>query len=482
MSVNSIFFLLFLPPVVWIHYTLPKRYQYLWLFTASLFFYLSNDIRYIIGLAFCIITTYAAGLLLVKINDSGRKWILLSCIAANLTSLFLFRYLLPDSPFVPLGISFYSLQAIGYIIDVFRGKTAAEKNVIRYAVYIAFFPTVISGPIQRSFDLLPQIKAGRSFDYNKAHSGLYLLFWGYFIKVVIADQLGPMVDFAFKSPEEMPGATLLWATVLYAVQLYCDFAGYSVLAIGTAKMLGFDIGVNFMRPYFSTSVRDFWSRWHISLSTWLKDYVYIPLGGSRKGKCRTQLNLLVTFLVSGMWHGGGVNFMAWGALHGVYRILENLLSGIIPKKLMEDHPGKNASDNSKMHRGWSSMASRIFRIIGTFVLVDFAWLFFKADSLEQAFAILYRIFFCFHFNEMTYYGSYLLGGTRQNLLLMLLGIIVVFAVDYIHERKISIENVMAGKMPTVARWAVYITFALLLLFVAVRNYGQAASTFIYERF
>lgn len=482
MSVNSIFFILFLPLVVWIHFILPKRYQYLWLFAASVFFYLSNDVRFIVGLGFCIITTYAAGLLFGKIKGSGRKWILFSCIVANVISLFLFRYLLLNSPFVPLGISFYSLQAMGYVIDVFRGETAAEKNMIRYAVYVAFFPTIISGPIQRSTDLLPQIRVGRSFDYRKAHSGLYFLLWGYLLKVVMADQLGPMVEFAYKNHETMPGATLLWATALYAVQLYCDFAGYSALAIGTAKMLGFDMNANFMRPYFASSVRDFWNRWHISLSSWLKDYVYIPLGGSRKGKWRTQLNLLVTFLVSGLWHGGGGSFIVWGALHGVYRILENLLSGLLPKRLMENRQGKNASDNSKKHMELFFPASRIFRALITFVLVDFAWLFFRADSVGQAFAILYRIFFCFHFKEMTYYGSYLLGGTKQSLLFMLLGIIVVFAVDFIHERKISIENVMAEKLPVVARWTVYVALTLLLIFVAVRNYGQAASTFIYERF
>ena len=482
MSVNSIFFVFFLPLVVWIHFSLPKRYQYLWLFAASFFFYLSNDVRHIVGLAFCIITTYAAGMLLEKIKGCGRKWILLSCIAANVTSLLLFRYLLSGSPFVPLGISFYSLQAMGYVIDVFRGETSVEKNMIRYAVYVIFFPTVISGPIQRSTDILPQIRTGRSFDYRKVHSGLYYLLWGYLLKVVMADQLGPMVEFAYKKPETMPGATLLWATVLYAIQLYCDFAGYSALAIGTAKMLGFDIGVNFMQPYFASSVRDFWKRWHISLSSWLKDYVYIPMGGSRKGKFRMQLNLFITFFVSGLWHGSGRKFIVWGALHGVYRILENLLSGMFPKSLMKNRQGKNASDNSKKHIGLSSLVSRIFHAMVTFTLVDFAWLFFRSNSVKQAIGILYRIFFCFHLKEMTYYGSYLLGGTKQNLLFILLGIIAVFAVDFIHERKISIEQVMTDKLPVAARWTVYVAFTLLLLFVAVRNYGQAASTFIYESF
>ncbi len=478
MSVISVPFILFLPTVVGINFTLPKKLRTSWLFAAGLLFYLSNDIRYLPGLAFCIVTTYGAGLFLGQSREgSGRKKILALCILANVSALLLWRILLPTSPFVPLGISFFSLQAMGYVIDVYRDRTAAERNFVTYAVYVSFFPTIISGPIQRSRDLLPQLREGRDFDYQKAHSGLYLLLWGYFLKIVMADQIGHMVDYAYGSSQELPGATLLWATVLYSIQLYCDFAGYSALATGTAKMLGFDLRDNFLQPYFVSSVRDFWNRWHISLSSWLRDYVYIPLGGSRKGRLRTQCNLLITFLVSGLWHGAGGNFMVWGALHGFYRILGNIITGAFSKSTSTD-----TCAPQEQHRSLISLAGHGMRILSTFALVDFAWLFFRADSVSHALHILYRIFFRFHFHEMTYYGSYLLGCTKPGLLILFLGLLLVFAVDFLHEKKISMEHIMAHKVLLGARWTIYVAFTLLILLVIVRNYGQMASTFIYERF
>lgn len=478
MSVISVPFILFLPAVVGIHFALPKSVRTSWLFAAGFLFYFFIDLRYLPGLAFCIATTYGAGLFFENRKEGpGRKYILTLCILANVAALLLFRVILPSSPFAPLGISFFSLQAMGYAIDVYKGRISAERNLVTYAVYVAFFPTVISGPIQRSTDLLPQLREGRDFDYQKAHSGLYLLLWGYFLKIVMADQIGPMVDYAYGSSEELPGATLLWATLLYSIQLYCDFAGYSALAIGTAKMLGFDMGENFLQPYFAPSVKEFWSRWHISLSSWLRDYVYIPLGGSRKGRLRTQFNLLITFLVSGLWHGAGGNFMVWGALHGFYRVLGNSFSGIFSERKSKDVPRYKEPS-----RGLIPLAGRLLRILYTFVLVDFAWLFFRADSVAHAFQILYRVFFRFRFRDMTYYGSYLLGCTKPGLLFLFLGILLVFAVDFLHEKKISVERIMAGRIPSVARWSIYIVFTLLILLVAVRNYGQTASTFIYERF
>lgn len=484
MSFNSVSFIIFLPLVAWVYFALPGRLQYLWLFAASLFFYLSGDVRNAAGLAFCIVTTYAAGLFIGKVRGAGRKWAVFLCVAANVSSLLLFRYLLPGSPFAPLGISFFSLQAMGYVVDVYRGRTAAEKNPARYAVFVAFFPTILSGPIQRSTDLLAQIREGRTFDYDRAHSGLYYLLYGYLLKIVMANQLEPMVEWAYGSYDEMPGATLLWATVLFAVQLYCDFAGYSALAIGTAKMLGFDLKANFSQPYFASSLRDFWSRWHISLSSWLRDYVYIPLGGSRKGRFRTQINLLITFLVSGLWHGGGWNYMVWGVLHGVYRILENFLPAKFSRGAQGELPDRDGGlPGKRLLPGALSVAlSRIARALATFALVDFAWLFFRAESLGKAVEILKRIFFSFQFREMTYYGSYLLGESRLHLVLMLLGIAAVFAVDFLHERKISVEGLMARKLPAAARWTVYVALTLLMLSILARNYGMAASTFLYQRF
>lgn len=462
MSLISFSFIFYMPFVVLINFAFPKKYRYIWLFSASLLFYISNDIRYLSGLFFCIITTYATGRLIEKNGGLQKKIILMICILLNILSLFTFRYSLLNLGFVPIGMSFYTLQAIGYTIDVYRKEIAAEKNFLRYAAFITFFPTVTSGPIQRGTDFLKQLREGRDFDYTKAHSGLYCIMWGYFLKIVVADRLAPMVNYAYGNYLDMPGATLVWATVLFGIQLYCDFSGYSALAIGAGRLLGFDIRDNFSQPYFSGSIKEFWSRWHISLSSWLRDYVYIPLGGNRKGKFRKYVNLMVTFLVSGLWHGSGGNFLIWGALHGSYQIMDDMLN---------QRKGKQ-----------KRFMRRIVSIVVTFILVDFAWLFFKADSLEQAFGILGQIFLHFDFHRMTYYGTYLLGGGRMNLLISLAGIMILFLSDVLHEKKVYLEEFAARRINVIFRWIFYISAALLLLLIIVRNYGQSASTFIYEKF
>lgn len=469
MSLISVSFVFFMPLTVFINFMLPKRKRYIWLFLSSCMFYLSNDPRYAAGLLLCTMSTYGTGLALER-ADPGRKRILLAaCACVNAAALLLFRSRFFGTIAAPMGISFYMLQALGYVADVYRGKISAERNPLKYAVFVSFFPTVISGPIQRAGSLLVQIREGRDFDYQKAHSGLYHLLGGYLLKFVMADRLGVMVGQAYGNYQTMPGAALLWATVLYAVQLYCDFAGYSALAIGAAKLLGFDIGVNFSQPYFAASIRDFWNRWHISLSSWLKDYVYIPLGGNRKGKGRKYLNLLITFSVSGLWHGLGANFLVWGFLHGIYQIAGDAAAGWNRKK-------EKQKEKKRM-----PAAGRIAGMIFTFLLVDFAWIFFRAQSLDQAVGIIGRILFQFNFREMTYYGSYLLGGTKPGLLFVLAGIAVLVLVDFLHERKLSIEAAM-GRIHIVFRWTLYIALTVLILLAMVRNYGQAASTFIYEKF
>lgn len=499
MSLQSFYFLFFMAVVAGVHYVIPRRFQYIWLCLASLFFYLSGDIRYFAGLAFCTVTTYATGLLLGKEEGgrrkTGEKLLLFSCVGIHIVVLLLLRNPLAKSVLVPVGISFYALQAMGYVIEVYRGNMKPERNLVRYAVYVAFFPTVLSGPIQRAPKLLTQIREGTDFDYNRVHAALYLLLWGYLLKQVMANPLGRMVDYAYGNYAELPGATLLWATVLYAVQLYCDFAGYSALAIGAAQILGFDIGRNFEQPYFATSVKDFWKRWHISLSSWLRDYVYIPLGGNRKGKCRKYMNLMVTFLVSGLWHGTGVQYLVWGGIHGLYQVLGSCIPMLKGAKIFRFLPGTcrlierqapdgkenlTAREDKKESRGGT--LHRMISGVVTFALVDFAWLFFRSDSMAQAFAILYRIFFCFQFKEMTYYGSYLMGRSKLELLLLLTGIGLVFLVDLLHEKRISIEEFAALKIPLVIRWMVYIVLTLGILLVTVREYGQGASNFIYTKF
>lgn len=461
MSLHSLSFVFFMAVVAAIHYVIPRKCQYIWLCIASIFFYISNDARYFAGLFFCAAVTYGTGLLLGHGSARRRRALLILCIGIHIFLLLGMRYPSQKSFLMPIGISFYALQAMGYVVEVYKGNMQPEKNPVRYAVYVAFFPTVLSGPIQRAPKLLAQIGEGRDFDYDTVRSGLYLLLGGHLLKRMIANPLGGMVDYAYGNYANLPGATLLWATVLYAVQLYCDFAGYSALAVGAARILGFDIGRNFEQPYFAGSVRDFWNRWHISLSSWLRDYVYIPLGGNRKGKCRKYINLMVTFLVSGLWHGSGVQYLFWGGLHGLYQVL----GSCIPRR---NHQGGGLR--------------RILGGAATFVLVDFAWLFFRSDSMIQAFAILHRIIFRFGFKEMTYYGSYLLGRTKMELLILLLGIALVFLVDFLHERKISIEYIAVRKMPLAVRWGFYIVLTMAVLLAAVRGYGQGAANFIYTRF
>ncbi len=461
MALHSFAFLFFIAAVAGIYYLVPRGYRYIWLCAASLFFYLSNDVRYFTGLLLCTAATYGTARMLGRGEARHKRALLSVCVGIHVLVLLWLRYSPSDSILVPVGISFYALQALGYVIDVYRGDMEPEKNFVRYAVYVAFFPTVMSGPIQRAPRLLKQIREGRDFDYKTVHSGLYLLLGGHLLKRMIANPLGTMVDYAYANYAQLPGAVLLWATVLYAIQLYCDFAGYSALAMGAAQVLGFDIGRNFEQPYFAVSVKEFWNRWHISLSSWLKDYVYIPLGGNRRGKYRKYMNLMVTFLVSGLWHGTGLHYLAWGGLHGFYQIM----GSCIPKR------------NRR-----SGILYRVFASLFTFALVDFAWLFFRAESVTQAFAILHRIFFDFKFKEMTYYGSYLMGRSKTILLLVLLGIILVFLVDILHERKISIEDVAARKIPLVVRWCAYIILTMGILLVAVHEYGRNAATFIYTNF
>ena len=274
---------------------------------------------------------------------------------------------------VPVGISFFTFQAVGYMLDVYYGRIKAESNFLDYALFISFFPSILSGPINKASLVLPQIKSLRTyFDYGKAVEGLKMILWGMFMKVVVADRVGLYVDTVLPSYMNYTGVTCFAASIFYTIQIYADFAGYSLMAIGVGKVLGFELTENFRRPYFAVSVTEFWHRWHISLSTWLKDYVYIPLGGSRCSKLRNYWNIFVTFLVSGIWHGANWTFIVWGCMHGVCQIIEKTL-GL----------NKKQSDS-----GWV----KAVRILVTFLIVNFAWLFFRMPTLSDACGVIVRIF------------------------------------------------------------------------------------------
>lgn len=339
------------------------KIQNILLLAASIAFYAFADLRFLPFLAHSIAVTYFAGLF------CKNKAAFFAFIAADLAPLLFFKY----SPIewrgglvFPLGLSFFTFQSVGYVADCRKGKIQPERNPLAVAQFICFFPVISSGPIQRAGDFIPQLGKVHRFDYDDAADGMKLFAWGMFKKLCVADKLALYVNHVYGSPADKSGLALLLATVLYSFQIYCDFSGYSDMAVGAAKLLGFDAGKNFDHPYLADSVGNFWRRWHISLSSWLRDYVYIPLGGSRVPLPRIYLNLLATFFVSGIWHGSTWNFVVWGLLHGLYQC-----AGRAAKPLLE-----------------RAKAPAFAKVLATFCLVSFAWIFFRARNLSDAITVV----------------------------------------------------------------------------------------------
>ncbi len=358
MLFNSIDFLLFFPLVTVLFFVLPQKLRVAFLLCCSMYYYMCWKAKYIVLIGFSIVVTYIGGLLIERFEkktDKGlKKATLFFVVVSNLAVLFLFKYynffadtlagvsggrvLLPLLQFaLPAGISFYTFQALGYAVDVYRGQLPAEKNPIVYALFVTFYPQLVAGPIERANNLLPQLKSKTSFRFENMRSGLLLMCWGMFQKLVLADRLALFVDGVYGQYQQANGAFLLLATVLFAFQIYCDFASYSNIARGAARVMGYELMANFDAPYLSGSVTEFWSRWHISLSKFFRDYLYIPLGGNRKGLPRTCINLMVIFLCSGLWHGANWTFVIWGALHGIARVVE-----LLTKKRSKEPPLKKA--------------------------------------------------------------------------------------------------------------------------------------------
>ena len=395
MLFNSIAFLLFFPIVCVIYFSIPPqmiRARNLLLLIASYYFYMNWQPAYALLLLTSTFVTYIAALGIGCFEDRRKKKIcLVSSLVLNLAILFLFKYYnflsssismgldacglkidIPELGFIlPVGISFYTFQALGYSIDVYRGTTKVERDFATYALFVSFFPQLVAGPIERSNNLLPQFKQQHRFDYEAVLSGVKLMVWGYFMKLALADRCGIYVDAIFNNVDKHNGGSYLVASLLFPFQIYGDCAGYSLIAIGVARVMGFRLMENFRRPYFATSVGEFWHRWHISLSTWFKDYVYIPLGGNRVGRLRNYFNLLVTFVISGIWHGANWTFFLWGTLHGILLCIEKAL-GIGKQKF--------------------TGINKFFHWAVTFVLVCLAWILFRANSLSDAMMVIKGIF------------------------------------------------------------------------------------------
>ena len=349
---------------------------------------------------------------------------------------------------VPVGISFFTFQAVGYMLDVYHGRVKAEKKMLDYMLFVSFFPQVTSGPISTAEELMPQIKATHTFDYEQGKQGLKYLLWGMFIKLVIADRLGLFVDTVYANYIHYSGATCFVASIFYTIQIYCDFAGYSLMAIGIARTLGFNLIDNFRRPYLAVSITDFWKRWHISLTRWLTRQVYIPLGGSRCSKPRTYWNIFVTFLVSGIWHGANWTFIVWGCMHGVLQIIEKALG-------CQKYEGNN----------W---AVKAVRICVTFLLVNFAWVFFRMSNIGDAFAVIGKMFTNIEAPNLSDWGV-------PAMLMSLTGLLILTFKDLRDE---FFRDKMLFLDSKAARWMIYAT-----LFCMILNFGVLdGGSFIYVSF
>lgn len=488
MIFNSYQYLVFFIVIFTLYFVCSSKYRWIILLIGSYYFYMSSNPKYVIFILFSTILTYFFALKIEKIeNISTRKKYLICCLIVNIFALLFFKYFnffnvnlqllaeklsfnwrIPNLKYVmPLGISFYTFQTTGYLIDVYKKKSVAEKSLGKYALFVIFFPLVLAGPIERSTNFLKQLDKKVYFDYERIKDGLLLILWGLFKKIVIADRLAALVNNVFNNVENYRGFPLMIASVFFTFQIYCDFSSYSDIAVGSARVLGYSLIRNFNTPYFSKSVGEFWRRWHISLSTWFRDYLYIPLGGNRVTKQRKYLNLMIVFLVSGLWHGANWTFILWGALHGVYQILGSEL------KNFKDKIIKIFKINEE------SYTYRVFQIFITFFLVNFAWIFFRVNSLKDGkyfIKNMFKIDFNFLFNG----NIYKLGLDKADFRLSILLIIGLIVIEYFNNR--NNIKIKLKREPLITRWAIY--YILIFSIIIFGFYGGKydASQFIYLQF
>lgn len=502
MLFNSIEFLLFFPAVLLIYWLIPGKARMYWLLVTSYVFYMGWNPQYALLLLFSTAVTWVSGLLIgwsrtraERAEQEGKKkrsltklWVVLSLVL-NLGILFFFKYfdfaveninsLLTAlgreavkpafDVLLPVGISFYIFQALSYTMDVYWGDVRVEKNFFKYAVFVSFFPQLVAGPIERSSHLLTQFDTPKSFSYDRVRDGLLMMIWGFFQKLVIADRAAIAVNEVFNACEYYSGFTVALAAVLFAVQIYGDFAGYSCIAIGAGQVMGFDLMKNFNQPYFAVSITDFWRRWHISLSTWFRDYLYIPLGGNRKGTARKYVNQLIVMLVSGLWHGAAWTYVIWGGLNGMMQVLGG----------MTHKARKNL--RAKLGVRENTLSTRLAQMLVTFVLIDLTWIFFRANTVSDAFHILGSLFRGWDAKVLVDGSLLLLGLNATEWCCLGIGIVVLIAVGVMKECGMSIRESLS-RQQLWFRWLVYLTAVFSVLLLGVYGPGYDASAFIYFQF
>lgn len=478
MQFNSFVFFFFIVIVFLIYWIISDRYRWIVLLLSSYWFYVSWSKEYLIIMLVMTVISYLSALKIEQTNSELiKKALLLFVLLMGLGTLFVFKYynFFIDSILswmnqsyvwngfdlffqiaMPVGISFYTFQIFGYVIDVYKGNAEAERHMGKYAVFVSFFPQVTSGPIERGRNILPQINNDHFFNYEVVVYGLRLILLGFFKKMVIADNLGIYVDQIYDNLTSYSGSVLIFATVFFSIQIYCDFSGYSDIVIGLARLFDIDLMKNFNNPYFAKSMKEFWSRWHISLSSWFRDYVYIPLGGNRKGKLKQYRNVIITFIISGLWHGANWTFVFWGALHGVFQVIEDIL-GLSRKKY-----------NRKMDKYVSA--------ISVFILITFAWMFFRVNSLSEVGYIMRNALRGIS-SPVSYicnaYYAFEIG--KKKLIIMTCSIVALLIFDYFNEKEELLEKIdnISGSL----RWVIYYAVIFCIIFFA-----PTTAKFVYFKF
>lgn len=496
MNFVSLTFLIFLAIVLVLYYILPQKTRWILLLIASYLFYGWWNYKLLALIIFTTLVAYFCGIFISRTNKkSTKKLLLIGTIICSCAVLFVFKYLnffienfialfekigwqtnlRTLKLLLPIGISFYTFQTMSYVIDVYYGKIQHETHLGYFALFVSFFPQLVAGPIERPEHLLPQLKANHKFDINNIIDGSLIALIGFFKKVVVADMVANYVNIVYNNPLGANGFEIVVATVLFAVQIYCDFSGYTDIAIGVSKMLGIELIQNFNKPYSATSIRGFWARWHISLTTWFRDYLYIPLGGNRVKKWRHLLNLAIVFIVSGLWHGAEWTFVIWGGLHAFYQIIS-----IVTNK-------QRKAARVKLNINEESKAYKLFCQATTFLLVCFAWLFFRANSTGDMIILLKSLFTNWSFAP----GFYTASLSRLNLdaLAIIFTVISIAMLKYIGNltNKVNIGEQLKTKGQTASlqvlrlNSALYILFLALIIAIAVTSSGTISS-FIYFQF
>ncbi len=468
MLFNSIDYLIFFSIVALLNLIVPKRFRYILLCAASIVFYCISDRHSLpVILGECVFI-YVTCLIEEKARDKGNRFFELpvfTIIRAVILLALLIGYKYLFKAAFPLGMSFFTLQAMAYVIDVYKGKTEAEKNPLKMILYIMFFAIVSSGPIERTGNLLKQIREGADVDTGRIKNGLLELAWGLYMKMVLSNRIAPMVNAIYDGYEGFRGIEIVIATILFGIQIYCDFAGYSYMAIGSARILGYDLVDNFDAPYMSTSPGQFWRRWHMSLYNWFREYIYFPLGGSRKGIIRKYINVMIVFVVSGMWHGNKLGFIFWGALNGVFVVAQDLLNRR-QKKPADEKTGVKAALST----------------IGTFILIDYAWLFFKADSLSQGLRMTKTILTNPGFGAAGINDLIMEFGAQWfDIIVLIAGITLLFAFDRLKNKYKDVSKIIFTR-PTAVRWIIYLALLTVIIVFGIYGYSYEQTEFIYFQF